>query len=124
MKKDRIIYCAATLIVAAVMFISAVNFAFSESSKEAFHHLGLPNWFKIELTVAKFLGVGALLLPGIPEKIREFAYFGFAITLISAAIAHLSSGDSVLLELGHSFFFIALVVSYRYYHKGRKSGVL
>jgi hypothetical protein len=61
--------------------------------KDAFAHLGLPNWFRIELTVAKILGALALLIPTIPNRIKEFAYCGFAITLISAIIAHSSSGD-------------------------------
>jgi putative oxidoreductase len=59
----------------------------------------------------------ALLIPGLPHIIKEFAYFGFGITLISASIAHISSGDSGLLEIGHSFFFISLLVSYLYYHR-------
>src|SRR4249920_2521112 len=37
---------------------------------------------------AKILGVLALLIPSIPARIKEFAYFGFGITLISASIAH------------------------------------
>lgn len=117
MKKDKIIYWTATLILTGVMLWSAFNFAFNPEMKGAFAHLGLPNWFRIELTVAKLLGSLALLLPFTPPKLREFAYFGFGITLISAAIAHLSSGDSVLLEIGHTSFFISLVVSYVYYHK-------
>ena len=117
MKKDKIIYWIATGIIAAVMLWSAINFSFNEEMKGAFAHLGLPGWFRIELTVAKFLGVLALVIPMIPHRIKEFAYFGFAITLVSATIAHLSSGDSVLLEIGHTFFFVSLVISYLYYYK-------
>lgn len=117
MKKGKVIYWTTTGIVGAVMLWSAYNFGFNEAMKGAFAHLGLPNWFRVELTVAKALGGLALLLPFIPYKIKEFAYFGFAITLISATIAHMSSGDSIWYELGHSFFFISLVISYIYYHK-------
>jgi hypothetical protein len=52
--------------------------------KGAFVHLGFPGYFRIELTTAKALGVLALLLPGVPTKVKEFAYFGFGITLASA----------------------------------------
>lgn len=117
MKKDKTIYWIATGILGAVMLWSAFNFAFNPEMKGAFAHFGLPNWFRIELTVAKFLGTLALLLPFVPAKLKEFAYFGFGITLISAAVAHLSSGDSVLIEIGHLTFFVCLVVSYLYYHK-------
>lgn len=117
MKKDKIIYWISTGIIVAVMLWSAINFAFNPEMKEAFVHLGLPNWFRLELTTAKLLGVLALVVPGIPHKVREFAYFGFAIVLLSTPVAHLSSGDSVLLEVFHTFFFITLVVSYLYYYK-------
>src|SRR5439155_23301295 len=111
-KKDEVIYWTSTGIVFAIMLWSGLNFAFNPAMKGAFAHLGLPNWFRIELTTAKALGAFALLIPVVPSRIKEFAYFGFAITLISAAIAHLSSGDSVYFEIGHSTFFISLTVSY------------
>jgi hypothetical protein len=117
MKKDKIMYWISTGIIVAVMLWSAINFAFNPEMKEAFVHLGLPNWFRLELTTAKLLGVLALVVPAVPHKIREFAYFGFAIVLLSTPVAHLSSGDSVLLEVFHTFFFVTLVVSYLYYYK-------
>jgi hypothetical protein len=117
MKKDKIIYWVSTAIIAGIMSWSAYNFTFNSEYQAAFQHFGLPVWFKVELTVAKVLGVFALLIPIVPRMIKEFAYFGFGLTLISAPIAHLTSGDSPLLEIGHSFFFITLIVSYVYYHK-------
>src|SRR5258705_4162048 len=59
---------------------------------EAFIHLGFPAYFRIELSCAKFLGVVLLLAP-VPARLKEWAYAGFAITLGSALIAHLSVGD-------------------------------
>ena len=121
MKKNKIIYWTSTVIVTGIFLWSALNFAFNEEMKGAFAHFGLPNWFRIELTIAKIIGAIVLLVPRVPHKIKEFAYAGFAITLISAAVAHLSSGDSILLEISHSFFFVSLVVSYIYYQRIRKS---
>ena len=59
---------------------------------EAFTHLGFPDYFRMELAWAKFLGVVLLLAPVAP-RLKEWAYAGFAITLASALIAHLSVGD-------------------------------
>ncbi|MFL6352755.1 MAG: DoxX family protein [Bryobacteraceae bacterium] len=59
---------------------------------EAFAHLGFPAYFRVELSWAKFLGVLLLLAP-VPAWLREWAYAGFAITLGSAVIAHVSVGD-------------------------------
>jgi DoxX-like protein len=59
---------------------------------EAFTHLGFPGYFRVELCWAKLLGVVLLLAPA-PARLKEWAYAGFAITLASALIAHLSVGD-------------------------------
>jgi hypothetical protein len=91
-RMKKFIYWTATGVVAAIMLWSALNFSLNKEMEGAFAHLGLPNWFRIELTVAKILGALALLIPTIPNRIKEFAYCGFAITLISAMIAHSSSG--------------------------------
>jgi DoxX-like family len=58
----------------------------------AFTHLGFPAYFRVELSWAKFAGLVALLAP-LPPRVKEWAYAGFAITLVSALIAHLASGD-------------------------------
>ena len=122
-QRDRIVYWITTGIVCAVMFYSILNFTLFDRfpfPEGGFVHLGLPDYFKAELTVAKILGVSALLIPSVPAKIKEFAYFGFAITLISASIAHFSSGDariSVLFIIDPLIFLVLLAVSYFYFNK-------
>lgn len=61
---------------------------------QAFAHLGFPDYFRLELTWAKLLGVAVLLAP-LPARLKEWAYAGFAINLASAVIAHLAVGDGV-----------------------------
>jgi hypothetical protein len=117
MKNNKMIYWTTTGIVAAVMLASACFFCFSPAAKEAFAHLGLPDWFRKELTVAKLFGGLALLIPAIPHRIKEFAYFGVGITITSAFIAHLSSGDGLLRASEPLVFLCILFVSYFYYHK-------
>src|SRR2546430_11774166 len=118
--RDKIIYWIATGIVCSVMVFSAVNFNLSNPlgpMKGGFAHLGFPKYFRIELTIAKILGVLALVIPSIPRKIKDFAYSGFAITLISASIAHFSSGDSLMFIVDPLMFLGALVTSYTYFLK-------
>lgn len=127
--REKALYWTTTGIVCFIMTFSIVNFVFNDhfpfpNGKEtAFAHLGLPHWFKIELTTAKVLGVLALLLPGVPRKIKEFAYFGFGLTLLSAAMAHFSVGDarnlSVIYVLDPLLFFGVLLVSYVYWNRLR-----
>jgi DoxX-like protein len=124
-KRDRIVYWTTTGIVCSVMVFSIINFTFLDGfpfPEGGFVHLGLPNYFRIELTIAKILGLAALLIPGVPARIKEFAYFGFAITLVSAAIAHFSSGDariSLLFIVDPLIFLALLSISYFYFIGGR-----
>lgn len=60
---------------------------------QAFTHLGFPDYFRLELSWAKFLGVVLLLAP-VPRRLKEWAYAGFAIDLGSALIAHVAVGDA------------------------------
>jgi DoxX-like protein len=59
---------------------------------EMFTHLGFPDYFRVELSWAKLLGVALLLAP-VPARLKEWAHAGFAITLASALIAHFAVGD-------------------------------
>lgn len=59
---------------------------------DAFAHLGFPAYFRVELSVAKLLGVALLLAP-VPARLREWAYAGFAIDVASAVVAHVAVGD-------------------------------
>ena len=60
---------------------------------EVFTHLGFPNYFRIELCWAKLAGLLVLILPMAPPRLKEWAYAGFLIVLVSALIAHLAVGD-------------------------------
>ena len=122
-RRDRILYWTSTGIVCAVMVYSILNFTVFDRfpfPEGGFVHLGLPRYFKLELTTAKILGVAALLVPGVPVRVREFAYSGFAITLVSAAIAHYSTGDariSPLFVIDPLVFLCVLTVSWFYFNK-------
>src|SRR6476620_11702110 len=61
---------------------------------QAFAHLGFPDYFRVELSWAKLLGVALLLAP-VPARLKEWAYAGFAMDLGSAVLAHVAVGDGV-----------------------------
>jgi hypothetical protein len=114
------IYWASTGVICAVMIFSVINFNLAHPvgpSEGSFAHLALPDYFRIELSVAKVLGIVALLLPGVPLKLKEFAYFGFGITLVSASIAHFSQGDGLMFVIDPLIFLGILITSYRYLHR-------
>jgi uncharacterized membrane protein YphA (DoxX/SURF4 family) len=87
-----------------------LSVAYAKTMMEGFAHLGYPAYFANLLGVAKLLGVCALLAPRL-ARIKEWAYAGFAITIVSASYSHLSSGDG-LKSLEPLATLAALAVSY------------
>ena len=86
-KSVKIAYWSTTGLFAALMGLSAVSYFANPALKAAFAHVGFPDYFRIELGAAKALGAIALLSP-LPRWLKEWAYAGFFITLVSAFIAH------------------------------------
>ena len=117
MNKNKIIYWTTTGIISAMMLFSAFSYLSNPDMKLAFVHLGFPDYFRIELAVLKILGSLALILPMVPDKIKSFAYFGFALTFVSAFIAHTASGDPISAVAAPIIFLVILAVSYIFYNK-------
>jgi len=117
MNKDKIVYWTTTGIITAMMLFSAFGYFTNPDMKAAFVHLGFPDYFRIELGVLKVLGALVLILPMVSGKIKSFAYFGFALTFVSAFIAHISSGDPLSVAVAPIIFLILLGVSYIFYNK-------
>jgi hypothetical protein len=91
-KGMTIIYWIATALFCLQMSFTAYAQLRLPQVAEAFTHLGFPAYFRVELSLAKLLGVVLMLAP-VPARLKEWAYAGFAINLASALIAHLSVGD-------------------------------
>jgi len=117
MKTNKIIYWTTTGIITAMMLFSAFGYFTNPDMKAAFVHLGFPDYFRIELGILKVVGAMALILPMVPEKVKSFAYFGFALTFISAFIAHTASGDPISVAIMPIIFLVILLVSYLFYRK-------
>jgi hypothetical protein len=111
MKVIKMIYWMSTIIVALMMSYSTFAYLTKPEIKEAFHHLGLPDYFRIELAVAKLIGAVLLLSP-IPNRVKEWTYSGFTIVFISAFIAHTAVGDPMANRMMPLVFLCLLIVSY------------
>lgn len=117
MKKNKIIYWISTVLFCAFLFLTSISYFTDPKFVDIFKHLGFPQYFRIELGIAKILGVIILLIPQIPIKVKEWAYVGFGITLISGAIAHFNSGDPLGYVINVVVFFALLVTSYIFWIK-------
>ena len=122
MKATKITYWVTTVIVTIMMLYSSYAYLTQDALVQAFHHLGYPDYFRVELAVGKLLGAILLIAP-VASRIKEWVYAGFIITFISAFIAHTASGDPVNNRIMPVIFLALLVASYVTYHKLNKAPV-
>ncbi len=111
MRALKIAYWSATGIISLMMVFSAWNYLSNPEMKVGFQHLGFPDYFRIELAVAKIMAAVLLLLP-FNGWWKEWSYAGLAITFVSAIVAHTASGDPVGTRIAPVVFLIILIVSY------------
>ncbi len=116
MKTIKITYWTTTALLAVMMLFSAYAYLTKPEMKQGFGHLGFPDYFRVELAIAKLLGAVVLLAPLAP-RLKEWAYAGFAITFVSAFVAHVALADPVSNRLGPVIALVLLAVSYLTYHK-------
>ena len=117
MKKNKIIYLISTGLFCAFLLLTSISYLTDPNFVTIFKHLGFPQYFRVELAIAKIAGVAVLLIPQMPQRLKEWAYVGFGITLISGFIAHLNSSDPIGYMINVLFFFAILVISYIYWYK-------
>jgi hypothetical protein len=115
--KNKVIYWISTGLISLMMLFAGYSYFTAPQTAEGFRHLGFPDYFRVELAVAKILGAITLLVPPIPRRIKEWAYAGFGITFISAAIAHINSGDPTGMVIMPIIALGVLIISYVYLPK-------
>jgi DoxX-like protein len=85
---------------------------------QAFARLGFTSgYFRTELSLAKLAGVAVLIIPMIPARLKEWAYAGFAINLVSAVIAHLSISDRGLAFVPSTLTSVLWAFSYYFWRR-------
>jgi hypothetical protein len=111
MKAKKTVYWITTGFTACIMAISGLlAVTHAPPMMTALAHLGYPAYFSNLLGVAKLSGVCVLLAPGW-AKLKEWAYVGFGITVVSACYSHFLSGDG-LMALEPLVTLAALATSY------------
>lgn len=115
-KTNKIIYWTSTGLFSAAMIFSGYSYLTVPEMAGAFSGLGFAeDYFRIELAIAKILGALALIIPFVPKWMKNFAYAGFTINLVSATIAHVVMDYNAYAFL--LFSVIALTVSYYSFSK-------
>jgi type IV secretory pathway TrbD component len=109
----KIVFWLTTGLFCAMMVFSAAGYLTgTDYFVQAFRHLGYPDYFRLLLGIAKLAGAFALIAPRVPTVIREWAYAGFGITLVSAAVSHASVHDPIA-AVGTPLFMFAVLATSR-----------
>ena len=84
--------------------------------------MGYPGYFVHYIAVMKVLGVIGILIPGFP-RVKEWAYAGLFLDLISATYSFYAIGMLNVDSLFMLVFFGLGIASYVFYHKKLKATV-
>ncbi|WP_276371783.1 DoxX family protein [Chryseolinea sp. H1M3-3] len=119
-KRNKIIYWVATIWLSLGMVSTGiVQFLKVKEEVDLFTHLGYPIYFLTMLSIWKFLGVVAVLIPRFP-LIKEWAYAGFFFAMSGAIFSHLVLGDAVKDLFGPVLLLTLTVVSWYFRPADRK----
>jgi len=111
-----IVYWVSTGLL-ALFILPGIFFINSPMAQEGTRHLGLPNWFRLELGIGSFIGGLIILLPFVGKRFKEWAYVALGIVYISAFIAHLEIDGLIPMSFTPLVTFAFLLISYLTYHK-------
>jgi hypothetical protein len=117
MKTTKITYWTATIIIFLFDGLLPALTSNTELAKQGISHLGYPDYFRVMLTVFKIIGAVVLILPIIKGRLKEWAYAGYGINFICAAVSHWvidGFGGQTVFPL---VIFAILIISYVSYHK-------
>jgi DoxX-like family len=121
MKKTTIIFWVSTIIIFLMEGVIPAFTSQTELAKEGIRHLGYPAYFGNMLVLFKVAGAMALILPQVSNRIKEWAYAGFAFDFIAAAVSHGAvDGIGNFQTLFPLIFLVILAASYITYHKKLK----
>ena len=125
MKKLNLAYWIITALFSAFMIFSSIGgiTLMPEAVAMLHDHLGYPLYFIKFLSVCKLIGAIAILLPMVPARVKEWAYFGFFLDLITGMYSFIALGDPASQWAGMVIFIAILGVAYWLHHKRLKAAI-
>jgi len=111
-KTTKAIYWVSTVIIFLFEGVMPALTSQTELAKQGMQHLGYPLYFGNAFVIFKVLGTLVLIIPQIPNRIKEWAYAGFAFDFIFATISHWVIDGANLMAFFPLIFLVILVVSY------------
>ena len=120
MKTTKIIYWITTALIFLFEGVLVALTSHTQFAMDGLRHLGYPAYFGTLLAVFKVTGVLVLIIPAFKGRVKEWAYGGFGIVFISAAVSHASVDGFGGQTVFPIIVFAMLFASYTTYHKLQK----
>ncbi|HMS70295.1 MAG TPA: DoxX family protein [Saprospiraceae bacterium] len=124
MKKNKVLFWVSSgfiFLFEGMMPLFTLLFAI-EYATAGTKPLGYPDYFAYALIVCKVLGATAIILPQLPDKIREWAYAGLTFNMIFAVISHVVVDGFLIVSFFPFIILAILAVSYYYNSKLKANG--
>lgn len=119
MKKHKIIFWITTTAIflfEGLMPLGTLLFA-PEYTNAGTKPLGYPDYFAYALIICKIAGATAIMVPRLPEKLREWAYAGLSFNLLFAAYSHIMVDKNISYIIMPVVVGLVLFTSYIYNQK-------
>lgn len=119
MKKHKVIFWISTgflFLFEGMMPIATLLFAPAEVTAGA-EYLQFPKYFAFILITFKVLGSIVLVIPGLPRRLKEWTYAGFAFNFICASVSHFVVDGLVFVSFFPLIILAIAIVSYINYFK-------
>jgi putative oxidoreductase len=107
-----IIYWITTILFSLLMLMSGIGTLKSPKLINDFKRLGFPKYFRKQVAISKIVGAITLLIPFLPNIIKEWTYSGFFILLVSAIVAHFAVKDTIKSIVLPLILLAVLTISY------------
>ncbi|HEY0273793.1 MAG TPA: DoxX family protein [Chitinophaga sp.] len=121
MKKTKIAYWIFTALLIVLFGVFSVpGLMGSPDSVAIFKQLSYPLYIMPFLSVAKILGVIAIVIPGYP-RLKEWAYAGLTFDLAGATYSTIATGTPFTQWFPMIIFFGLIAGSYSCYHRLRNA---
>ncbi|RYZ22493.1 MAG: DoxX family protein [Sphingobacteriales bacterium] len=116
-KSTIIVYWISTSIIFLWEGLMPALTGHTELAVEGVRHLGYPDYFRVMLNISKVAASIVLILPFFSARLKEWAYVGLGITMLSACVSHIAVDGFSGMSLFPLIIFAILVVSYVTYHR-------
>src|SRR5437763_698160 len=111
-KTTKVIYWITTVIIFLFEGVMPALTSQTQLAKQGIKHLGYPEYFGNAFVIFKVIGTLLLIIPKIPNRIKEWTYAGFAFDFIFASISIWAVDGVSFMSFFPLIFLAILIVSY------------